>query len=228
MCLLSGFGEPDVVHIMPPPLIKESTFCEDVWGFFEAIWGAEQTALWKGICHDTDTINLPSNTLCLSRHFHNFWGTAQFGLKPLRVAETAENNEVWLQFHWLSQGRLDADREFYPDDDNTDYIDYERTSVVLNNLERHGLGNLFVEEGPECDCDDCYDDSSDECSDFGDDMDKDEPLRPQIKTGQIFVVKADNTSLLPSLDLLELRWAFSLMAALSNMKGYEENVFLIR
>ncbi|ERS97596.1 hypothetical protein HMPREF1624_05767 [Sporothrix schenckii ATCC 58251] len=43
--------------------------------------------------------------ICLSKHLHTLWRAARFGLKPLRDPRAVERNEVWVQFHWLAQGR---------------------------------------------------------------------------------------------------------------------------
>ncbi|KIH89984.1 hypothetical protein SPBR_01016 [Sporothrix brasiliensis 5110] len=133
----------------------------------------------------------PRNMICLSKHLHALWGAARFGLKPLRDPQAVERNEVWVQFHWLAQGLLRPSEEVGSD--------------AMDRLGEYGMDPTFVDAGSDSKIDRRGRNGTLAHQESG----------QRIETGQVFVIKADDPELLPSLEILELQWALVRLAALS-------------
>lgn len=195
VCTLSGYGYPDSAHIFPFSAAKDPSIVQDTWTLLETFWGPEAATVWRSQCENEDVTESPKNMICLSKHLHALWGAARFGLKPLRDARAAENNEVWVQFYWLGQGRLPPNQ----------VVDIS----AMDNLAQYGMDRLFVENGSDA---------------HAHQRGRNGTLAHQasgrrIETGQVFVIKANDPELLPSLDLLELQWVLVRLAALSGAAG---------
>ena len=195
MCVLSGYGCPDAAHIIPLSLTHDKAK-QRTLRFLESFWGPDATAVWRETCEDVGVTESPQNIICLNKHLHALWGSASFGLKPLRD-RAVERNEVWVQFHWLRQGL------YMP----TDFALPEITDKQIHELAKcaaegsHG----FAMAGSDLD---------------GNGRGRNDTLAHRasgipIQTGQVFVIRAEDPRNLPSLDLLELQWHLVRLAAMS-------------
>ncbi|EPE04347.1 hypothetical protein F503_01351 [Ophiostoma piceae UAMH 11346] len=205
-CILTGYGLPDAAHIFPFSGNKDTVSRNRMLEFLECYWGPEATAVWRAKCEDANVTESPQNILCLGKHMHALWGSARFGLKPLRDERAVAQNEVWVQFHWLRQGL------FKPTDFvSTDAPDQQMDVLAGRNAERC---DGFATSGS-----DSHRDSRG-CN--GTLAHRESGIL--IETGQVFVIRAEDPRDLPSLDLLELQWHLVRLAAISGAADvFDEN-----
>ncbi|KAI3196975.1 hypothetical protein CBS147311_7121 [Penicillium roqueforti] len=201
-CVLTKRGQPTIqtAHIVPNKLNQTTNrhlTKQDCWAWLDAFWGKDRVDQWKAQLLTGDVIGTErvSNLITLEMQTHEYWDRASIAFRPVWV--NATNTEMHIAFHWLPFVK-----------DGPLAIHIKQTELVPT--QEHIFSDPYYKPrmGPG----------------MNNMLFHTETLKP-IVSGYVFKMSTTNAKErpLPSMELLQLKWNLSRIAAMQGAAEDEDS-----